>query len=74
MAAPAAAEARGPSGTVRVKAADKVGLPDFELLKVIGKGSFGKVFQVKKKDTGKIYALKVLQKKVRTVPASSAYT
>lgn len=58
---------------MRVKAADKVGLPDFELLKVIGKGSFGKVFQVKKKDTGKIYALKVLQKKVRTFPASSAH-
>lgn len=68
-AAPAAAEpARAASHTVRVKAADKVGLVDFELMKVIGKGSFGKVFQVKKKDTGKIYALKVLQKKVRIGP------
>lgn len=47
-----------------MKAADKVGLADFELLRVIGKGSFGKVFQVTKKDTGKVYALKVLQKKV----------
>eukprot|EP01111_Echinosteliopsis_oligospora_P001109 TRINITY_DN1149_c0_g1_i1.p1 TRINITY_DN1149_c0_g1~~TRINITY_DN1149_c0_g1_i1.p1 ORF type:complete len:463 (-),score=105.15 TRINITY_DN1149_c0_g1_i1:116-1378(-) len=35
---------------------------DFELLKVIGKGSFGKVMQVKKKDDGKIYAMKVLRK------------
>lgn len=35
---------------------------DFELLKVIGKGSFGKVMQVKKKDTHKIYAMKVLKK------------
>jgi len=35
---------------------------DFELLKVVGKGSFGKVMQVKKKDTGKIYAMKVLKK------------
>jgi len=35
---------------------------DFELLKVIGKGSFGKVMQVKKKDTQKIYAMKVLKK------------
>lgn len=26
---------------------------DFELLKVVGKGSFGKVLQVRKKDTGK---------------------
>jgi len=35
---------------------------DFKLLKVIGKGSFGKVFQVQKIDTGKIYAMKVLKK------------
>jgi hypothetical protein len=61
--APAAAKL---GGSVRVKAADKVGIQDFDLLQVIGKGSFGKVFQVRKKDTKKIYALKVLQKKVRT--------
>jgi len=42
---------------------DKVGLDDFVLLKVIGEGSFGKVFQVKKKDTERIYAMKVLNKK-----------
>ncbi|KAL2913685.1 Serine/threonine-protein kinase [Polyrhizophydium stewartii] len=36
---------------------------DFELLKVIGKGSFGKVLQVRKKDTSRIYAMKVLIKK-----------
>ncbi|KAJ3156833.1 hypothetical protein HDU86_003599 [Geranomyces michiganensis] len=36
---------------------------DFELLKVVGKGSFGKVLQVRKKDTGRIYAMKVLVKK-----------
>lgn len=40
----------------------KVTKDDFELLTVIGKGSFGKVMQVKKKDTGKIYAMKVLRK------------
>ncbi|KDE02273.1 AGC/AKT protein kinase [Microbotryum lychnidis-dioicae p1A1 Lamole] len=34
----------------------------FDLLKVIGKGSFGKVMQVRKKDTGRIYALKTLRK------------
>ena len=37
-------------------------LDDFVLLKVIGKGSFGKVLQVRKKDTGAIYAMKVLRK------------
>jgi serum/glucocorticoid-regulated kinase 2 len=35
---------------------------DFELLKVVGKGSFGKVMQVKKHDTQRIYALKTLRK------------
>lgn len=35
---------------------------DFELLRVIGKGTFGKVLQVRKKDTGNIYAMKVLSK------------
>lgn len=35
---------------------------DFDLLKVVGKGSFGKVMQVKKRDSNKIYAMKVLKK------------
>eukprot|EP01117_Protostelium_nocturnum_P019546 TRINITY_DN84_c0_g1_i1.p1 TRINITY_DN84_c0_g1~~TRINITY_DN84_c0_g1_i1.p1 ORF type:complete len:426 (+),score=194.31 TRINITY_DN84_c0_g1_i1:249-1526(+) len=35
---------------------------DFELLTVIGKGSFGKVMQVRKIDNGQIYAMKVLRK------------
>ncbi|KAF2864473.1 Pkinase-domain-containing protein [Piedraia hortae CBS 480.64] len=37
-------------------------IEDFDLLKVVGKGSFGKVMQVKKKDTQRIYALKTLRK------------
>ena len=40
----------------------KVSLRDFSLLKVVGKGSFGKVMQVRKKDTGRIHAMKVLHK------------
>jgi len=44
------------------EAEKKVTLEDFDLLNVIGKGSFGKVIQVRKKDTGKIYAMKVLNK------------
>ncbi|KAG1472738.1 hypothetical protein G6F56_001358 [Rhizopus delemar] len=34
----------------------------FELLRVIGRGSFGKVYVVRKKDTNRIYAMKVLRK------------
>ena len=37
-------------------------IDDFDLLKVVGKGSFGKVMQVKKKDTQRIYALKTIRK------------
>ena len=32
------------------------------MISVIGKGSYGKVMLVKKKDTGQLYALKVLKK------------
>ncbi|KAJ4971214.1 hypothetical protein NE237_004313 [Protea cynaroides] len=39
-----------------------VGLEDFEVMKVVGQGAFGKVFQVKKKGTSEIYAMKVMRK------------
>jgi serum/glucocorticoid-regulated kinase 2 len=41
---------------------EKLSIDSFELLKVIGKGSFGKVMQVRKKDTHRIYALKTIRK------------
>ncbi|RPD54640.1 AGC/Akt protein kinase [Lentinus tigrinus ALCF2SS1-7] len=37
-------------------------IDDFELTTVIGKGSFGKVMQVRKRDTSRIYALKTIRK------------
>lgn len=48
----------GPSGNPHAKPTD------FDFLKVIGKGSFGKVFLAKRKHDAKYYAVKVLQKKV----------
>lgn len=40
----------------------KIGIEDFELVKVIGKGSFGKVTLVRKKADQRLYAMKVLSK------------
>nr|XP_048708658.1 ribosomal protein S6 kinase alpha-5 isoform X4 [Caretta caretta] len=45
--------------------AEKVGIENFELLKVLGTGAYGKVFLVRKisgHDNGKLYAMKVLKK------------
>ena len=42
----------------------KVSLNDFLILKPIGKGGYGEVRLVKKKDTGENYAMKILSKKV----------
>ena len=46
---------------LRLKRA-KLGVEDFEPLKVIGKGAFGVVRLVQKLDTGHVYAMKVLRK------------
>ncbi|VDD82125.1 unnamed protein product, partial [Mesocestoides corti] len=48
---------------------NKVKPSDFEIISVIGQGSFGKVFLVKKingKDSQTVYAMKVLKKALRT--------
>ena len=41
----------------------KLGVEDFEPLTVIGRGAFGEVRLVQKKDTGHIYAMKILRKR-----------
>uniref|UniRef100_A0A3B3SDI4 non-specific serine/threonine protein kinase n=1 Tax=Paramormyrops kingsleyae TaxID=1676925 RepID=A0A3B3SDI4_9TELE len=44
---------------------EKVGIENFELLKVLGTGAYGKVFLVRKvsgHDVGQLYAMKVLKK------------
>ncbi|PRP82924.1 hypothetical protein PROFUN_06701 [Planoprotostelium fungivorum] len=40
----------------------RVGPDDFQLLKVVGRGAFGKVMLAKKKDSQRLYAMKVVSK------------
>ena len=42
----------------------KISLSDFELVKVIGRGSFGKVYLVRRNGTDNFYAMKKLAKAV----------
>lgn len=46
----------------------------FEILKLIGRGTFGKVFQVRKRDTKRIYAMKMLSKKDIVAKKEIAHT
>ncbi|KAK6145717.1 hypothetical protein DH2020_022537 [Rehmannia glutinosa] len=39
-----------------------VGLEDFEFLKLVGQGAFGKVYQVRKTGSSEIFAMKVMRK------------
>ncbi|KAF8056117.1 ATPK2 [Scenedesmus sp. PABB004] len=40
----------------------KLGPQDFEILRVVGQGAFGKVFQVRARSSGRVYAMKVMRK------------
>lgn len=50
------------------------GPEDFQILRLIGKGTFGQVYQVRKRDTKRIYAMKVLSKKVIVQKKEVAHT
>ena len=53
------------TGEVVNRTSEKIGPHCFEILRLIGKGGYGKVFQVRKRtgsDMNKIYAMKVLKK------------
>ena len=50
------------SEVARLSESENICLDDFTLLTVVGKGSFGKVIQVRKNDSGEIFAMKVLKK------------
>ncbi|KDN49588.1 kinase-like protein [Tilletiaria anomala UBC 951] len=47
---------------------------DFEYMKLIGRGTFGRVFQVRKKDTKRIYAMKVLSKREIAIKKEVTHT
>jgi hypothetical protein len=64
---PTNGNAKGGKAVDDEKPNTKLSLNDFDLLKVVGKGAFGKVMLVRKKDgvgAGQIYAMKVLKKSV----------
>lgn len=46
------------------KDGSNITLSDFQIKKVIGRGSFGKVFLVQKKSDGSVFAMKSLRKDV----------
>lgn len=48
-------------------------IQDFELGKIYGVGSYSKVVRARKKDTGTIYALKIMDKKFITKENKTAY-
>ncbi|XWS75247.1 hypothetical protein CRYUN_Cryun01aG0069400 [Craigia yunnanensis] len=48
-------------------------IQDFELGKIYGVGSYSKVVRAKKKDTGMVYALKIMDKKSITKENKTAY-
>ncbi|KAL8904295.1 MAG: hypothetical protein Q9207_003359 [Kuettlingeria erythrocarpa] len=61
---------------IRFHKSDKkhFGPEDFQILKLIGKGTFGQVYLVRKKDTQRLYAMKVLSKKVIVQKKEVAHT
>jgi serine/threonine protein kinase len=55
------------------KRPETLSLDDFEIIKLIGVGGFGKVFLCKKRSTGEILALKRLRKKLIEAKGQSAH-
>lgn len=47
-----------------IKISQGLGLQDFDLIRVIGRGSYAKVLLVRLKKNGQIYAMKVVKKEL----------
>jgi serine/threonine protein kinase len=52
-----------PLGHSIISSANPISTADFELISVVGRGSFGKVLQVRKKSDGRILAMKTITKR-----------
>lgn len=50
------------------------GPDDFEILRLLGKGTFGQVYQAKSRENGRIYAMKILSKKLIVKKKEIAHT
>ena len=50
------------AGIGKRKSIRLVGLDDFEIISLVGTGAFGKVFRVKEKKSGQVFAMKVMSK------------
>jgi serine/threonine protein kinase len=53
---------------------EKIGLHSFELVKVIGRGSFAKVILVRKKDNHELYAMKIIKKETTIARSQVEHT
>jgi serine/threonine protein kinase len=51
-----------PAKSLEEKYSKKIQFKDFDIIEVIGEGSFGRVYKGQRKDTGDIFALKVMKK------------